>query len=67
MQYLHRRAETSYQCPILIAVRFKSGLSLLEYPKDGIRRIQKIEPFGRGMVSEIDSGLLSVVIQRIGD
>jgi hypothetical protein len=45
----------------------KSALSLLKYPKDGIGRIHEFEPLGRGMVSEIDSGLLSIVMDCFGD
>ena len=67
MQGLHCWAEGIYQSPIPIAVVFKSILPLLKYPKDGIRRIQEFELLGRRMVSEIYSGLLSIVLQRFGD
>ena len=67
MQSLHCWAEAIYQSPIPIAVVFKCILSLLKYPKDGIRRIQEFELLGRGMLSEIYSGLLSIVLQRFCD
>ena len=67
MQSLHRWAEAIYQSPILIAKFSKSILSLLKHPKDGIRRVQEFEPFGRRVVSEIHPGLLSIVLQRFGD
>jgi len=67
MQGLHRWAEAIYQTPIPVAKPSKSFLSLFKYPEDGIRRIHELEPFGRGMISEIDSGLLSIVLQRVGD
>lgn len=62
MQGVHYWAEAFYQR--LIA---KTVLSLLKYPKHGIRRIQGFEVHGRGMVSKIDSGLLSIVVQRFCD
>ena len=67
MQCLHRWAKAIYQSPILIAVLPKRALSFLEYPKDGIGRIHEFELLGRWVVSEIDSSLLSIVMQRIGD
>jgi len=67
MQGLHCWAEAIYQSPIPIAKHSKSILSLLKYPKDGIRRIQEFEPFGRRMLSEIYSGLLSIIMQCFGD
>src|SRR5712691_11119435 len=67
MQCLHCWAEAIYQSTIPIAVLSKSVLSLLKYPKDGIGRIQEFELLGRGMFSEIYSGLHGIVMQRFGD
>jgi len=67
MQGLHCWVEAIYQSPIPIAKLSKSILSLLKYPKDVTRRIQEFEPFGRRMLCEIYSGLLSIVLQRFGD
>ena len=65
MQDLHCWAEAIYQSPIAIEVLSESIFSLLKYPKDGIRRIQEFELHGRGMLSEVYSGLFGIVMQRL--
>ena len=57
--------EAIYQSPIAIAVLSGSSFSFLKYPKDGIRRTHEFELHGKGMLSEIYSGLCGIVMQRL--
>ena len=61
------RAEAVYQSPIPIAIFFKSFLPFLKQFKDSVGGDGLLELLGKGILRKVDSGLMGVFGQGIGD